>query len=112
ARLLMEIVTGKIANPARTAQMMELLKRDYVGKSDDTDNQGTGFTGIALKGREGYRLWSKAGWTSTTRHDVAYIEAPDGGKFVLATFTTDHSRDREIIPAVARVVIDGLKEVK
>ena len=112
ARLLMEIITGKIANPSRTAQMMELLKRDYTGKSGDTDDQGTGFTGMALKGREGYRLWSKAGWTSTTRHDVAYIEMPDGGKFVLATFTTDHSRDREIIPTVARVVIDGLKDAK
>ena len=112
ARLMMEIVTGKVANAARTAQMMELLKRDYMGKGSDTDDQGTGFTGMALKGREGYRLWSKAGWTSTTRHDVAYVEMPDGGKFVLATFTTDHSRDREIIPAVARVVIDGLKDVK
>ena len=111
ARLMMEIVLGKVANAARTAQMMELLKRDYTGKSTDTDNQGTGFTGIALKGREGYRMWSKAGWTSTTRHDVAYVEMPDGGKFVLATFTTDHSNDREIIPTVARVVIEGLKEV-
>ena len=112
ARLMMEIVTGKIASAARTAQMMELLKRDYTGKSSDNDDQGTGFTGIALKGREGFRLWSKAGWTSTTRHDVAYVEMPDGGKFVLATFTTDHSNDREIIPTVARVVIDGLKDVK
>jgi beta-lactamase class A len=112
ARLMMEIVMGKVANSARTAQMIELLKRDYTGKSTDNDDQGTGFTGIALKGREGYRLWSKAGWTSTTRHDVAYVEMPDGGKFVLATFTTDHSRDREIIPTVARIVIDGLKEVK
>ena len=112
ARLLMEIVTGKIANPARTAAMMELLKRDYTGQSNDTDDQGHGFTGMALQGREGIRLWSKAGWTSTTRHDVAYVEMPDGGKFVLATFTTDHSSEREIIPTVARVVIDGLKEVK
>jgi beta-lactamase class A len=112
ARLLMEIVTGKVANAARTAQMMELLKRDYNGKTNDTDDQGTGFSGMALKGRNGFRLWSKAGWTSTTRHDVAYIEMPDGGKFVLATFTTDHSRDREIIPAVVRVVIEGLKEVR
>lgn len=112
ARLMMEILTGKIATPARTQQMMQLLKRDYTVKTDDNDDQGTGFSGIALKGREGYRLWSKAGWTSTTRHDVAYIEMPDGGKFVLATFTTDHSRDREIIPTVARVVLEGLKEVK
>jgi beta-lactamase class A len=112
ARLMMEIVTGKIANPARTAAMMELLKREYTGQSSDPDNQGVGFTGIALKGREGFRLWSKAGWTSTTRHDVAYIEMPDGGKFVLATFTSQHANEREIIPTVARVVIDGLKEVK
>jgi beta-lactamase class A len=112
ARLMMEIVTGKIANPARTAAMMELLKREYTGTSNDTDDQGHGFTGIALQGREGFRLWSKAGWTSTTRHDVAYVETPDGGKFVLATFTSNHSNDREIIPTVARVVIEGLKDVK
>ncbi|HEU4835263.1 MAG TPA: serine hydrolase [Pyrinomonadaceae bacterium] len=112
ARLLMEIVTGKVANPARTAAMMELLKREYTGTSNDNDDQGHGFTGMALQGREGFRLWSKAGWTSTTRHDVAYVEMPDGGKFVLATFTSNHSNDREIIPTVARVVIDGLKDVK
>jgi beta-lactamase class A len=112
ARLLMEIVTGKIADPARTAAMMELLKREYTGQSNDTDDQGRGFTGLALQGREGFRLWSKAGWTSTTRHDVAYVEMPDGGKFVLATFTSNHANEREIIPTVARVVIDGLKDVK
>jgi len=92
--------------------MMDLLKRDYTGTSGDSDNQGVGFTGIALKGREGARLWSKAGWTSTTRHDVAYIELPEGQKFVLATFTTDHSNEREIIPTVARVVIEGLKNLQ
>jgi beta-lactamase class A len=112
ARLMMEIVTGKAANATRTAQMMELLKRDYTGSSNDPDDQGHGFTGIALQGREGVRLWSKAGWTSTTRHDVAYIELPDGVKFVLATFTSNHSNDREIIPTVARVVLEGLKDVK
>lgn len=110
ARLLMEIVTGKVANPARTALMMELMKREYTGTSSDGDNQGLGFTGIALKGIEGARLWSKAGWTSTTRHDVAYIELPDGRKFVLATFTSNHSNEREIIPTVAREVMEGLKD--
>src|ERR1043165_1106675 len=112
ARLMMEIVTGKAANATRTAAMMELLKRDYTGQSTDPDDQGHGFSGIALQGREGYRLWSKAGWTSTTRHDVAYVETPDGAKFVLATFTTNHADEREIIPTVARVVLDGLKGVK
>ncbi|HXQ69687.1 MAG TPA: serine hydrolase [Pyrinomonadaceae bacterium] len=110
ARLMMEIVTGKAGNPARTAMMMDLLKREYAGTSNDGDDQGHGFTGIALKDINGARLWSKAGWTSTTRHDVAYIELPDGQKFVLATFTTEHANEREIIPTVARAVMEGLKE--
>jgi len=112
ARLLMEIVTGKAAPPARTTLMMDLLKRDYTVKTDDNDNQARGFTGIALQSVDGARLWSKAGWTSTTRHDAAYVEMPDGSKFVLVTFTTEHANDREIIPTVARLVIDGLKNVK
>jgi beta-lactamase class A len=112
ARLLAEIVTGKAVTAARSAQMMELLKRNYAGTSADGDDQGHGFTGIALRGMEGVRLWSKAGWTSTTRHDAAYIELPNGAKFVLVTFTTDHANEREIIPAVARIVIDGIKDVK
>ena len=112
ARLLMEIVTGKAVTSGRSAQMMELLKRDYAGVSKDADDQGHGFTGIALQGMSGVRLWSKAGWTSTTRHDAAYLELPDGSKFVLVTFTTDHADEREIIPTVARVIIEGIKNVK
>lgn len=112
ARLLSEIVTSRAVNPARSAQMMELLKRDYTGTSKDNDDQGHGFTGIALQGMTGAKLWSKAGWTSTTRHDAAYIELPNGAKFVLVTFTVDHANEREIIPTVARVVLDGIASVK
>jgi beta-lactamase class A len=112
ARLMMEIVTGKAATPERTAMMIDLLKRDYSGSTNDGDDQGHGFTGIALKGVAGARLWSKAGWTSTTRHDVAYIELPDGRKFVLAIFTTEHANEREIIPTVARAVMEGLASMK
>ena len=109
ARLLAEIATGRAVNATRSAQMMELLKRDYAGTSKDPDDQGHGFTGIALKDLAGAKLWSKAGWTSTTRHDAAYIELPNGAKFVLVVFTEGHANEREIIPTVARVVIDGMK---
>src|SRR5262245_9259660 len=111
ARRLSEIVTGRAVNQTRSAQMMELLKRDFAGDSKDKDDQGHGFSGIALQGMTA-KLWSKAGWTSTTRHDAAYIELPNGAKFVLVTFTTDHANEREIIPTVARVVIDGIGSVK
>jgi len=112
ARLLTEIVTRKAVTPTRSTLMMELLKRDYAGKSSDPDDQGHGFTGIALQGLEGVKLWSKAGWTSTTRHDAAYLELPNGVRFVLVTFTTEHANEREIIPSVARVVIEGIKQVQ
>jgi hypothetical protein len=46
------------------------------------------------------------------RHDAVYLELPDGAKFVLVTFTTDHANEREIIPTVARVVIEGMKNVR
>jgi len=112
ARLLSEIAMGRAVNQARSTQMMELLKRDFGGDSKDRDDQGRGFTGIALQGMAGAKLWSKAGWTSTTRHDAAYVELPNGARFVLVTFTTDHAADREIIPTVARVVIDGIGSAK
>ncbi len=112
ARLLSEIVTGKAVTAERSRQMMGLLKRDYAGTSKDNDDQAHGFTALALKGVEGARLWSKAGWTSTTRHDAAYLEMPDGSRFVLVTFTTDHAAERDIISTVARVVIDGIRDMK
>ncbi|MGB8508499.1 MAG: serine hydrolase [Pyrinomonadaceae bacterium] len=107
ARLLAEIVAGRAVTPARSAQMLALLKRDFRGKSDDPDDQAHGFTGIALE--EGARLWSKAGWTSTARHDAAYVELPTGQRFILVTFTTDVAKERDIIPTIARVVIERLK---
>jgi len=110
ARLMMEIATGKAVTPSRSMQMMELLKRDPLNKTADPDSQDTGFSGPALPA--GTKYWAKAGWTSTTRHDAAYIELPTGEKFVLVTFTERHSNDRDIVPTVARVIVDGLKNVK
>jgi predicted amidohydrolase YtcJ/beta-lactamase class A len=108
ARLVAEIATGRAVSPARSARMLELMKRNFTGKSDDPDDQAHGFTGIALE--PGMRYWSKAGWTSTTRHDAAYIELPNGRKLVLVTFTTDYARERDIIPTVARAVIARLSK--
>lgn len=110
ARLMMEIVTGKAVSADRSAQMRELLKRDPVKKTADLDSQDIGFTGPALP--PGARYWAKAGWTSTTRHDAAYVELPTGEKFVLVTFSERHSNDRDIIPTVARVILEGISAAK
>lgn len=111
ARLLAEIALGKAVNAKRGQEMMELLKRDQFKENADADSQDIGFTGIALK-RPGFKLWSKAGWTSKSRHDAAYVETPDGLKFVLVTFTDSVANEREIIPHIAGIVLDELKTLK
>lgn len=110
ARLLTDIVLGRAVTPARSARMLELMKRDFSGKSDDPDEQAHGYTGIALEA--GARLWSKAGWTSTARHDAAYVELPNGARFILVTFTTDQAKERDIIPAIARHVVKAVTSDK
>ena len=106
ARLMTEIVTGKSVSVKRCDEMKLLLKRDPFSKEKDADSQSK-FTGSALP--EGAKLWSKAGWTSQTRHDCAYVELADGRKFVLVTFTVDHASERGILHAVARKVVEELK---
>ena len=112
ARLMAEIALRKFVNPKRSDQMLDLMKRDWEKPSKDTDNQAVGFTGKALIDGKmtGTKLWSKAGWTSRSRHDVAYIETPDGLKFVLAVYTENHANEREAIPSVAAKVIEGLRK--
>ena len=105
ARLLVEMVVGKTVTAARSAEMMALLARDPATKDTDPDNQAK-FSGPALPA--GAKLWSKAGWTSQTRHDAIYVELPGGARFVLVVFTTDHASEREIIRTVVRSVVEGM----
>ena len=84
------------------------LKRDYTGSSSDADDQGHGFTGIALQGREGFRLWSKAGWTSEVRHDAAYLELPSGRKLIVVIFTRGCGDDKALLPGIGKRL---LKEI-
>jgi beta-lactamase class A len=112
ARLLAEIVLGRIVTPERSRQMMDLMKRDPFAETKDPDDQAHAFTGKLLFDRKmtGAKLWSKAGWTSKARHDAAYVETPDGLKFVLVVFTENHANEKESIPDIAGKVIDGLRK--
>ncbi len=108
ARLLTEIVLGKTNTPARTKIMMDLMRRDWeaqIGKTEDRE-----FISYALK--PGTKLWTKEGDTSKTRHDAAYIETPDGLKFVIIIFTENFATERDIIPSIAAKVLDGLGKIK
>lgn len=103
ARLLVEIATGRCVTAARSLQMLELMRRDFANP-ESTDHQGREFIGAGLP--PSAKLWSKAGYMSTARHDAALVELADGAKFVLVIFTT-RPEDKEIIPEITRRIVAG-----
>jgi hypothetical protein len=115
ARLMTEIATGKAVTAERSKQMMALLKRDFSPAGDppppsaEQEDQAREFTARGLPADA--KLWSKAGYMSTHRHDAAYIELATGAKFVLVTFTTNHASEKRIIPFVTKIVAEGMTKV-
>jgi beta-lactamase class A len=107
AKLMLAIVTHDIVSPKACDEMLELLQRDMTQKSAGPDDQAHGFTAQALSPTD--RLWSKAGWTNTARHDVAYVETDSGQKMVLSIFTINHATNRKIIPSIARQILTHAK---
>jgi hypothetical protein len=105
ARLLTEIATGQAVSAKRCSEMLELLHRDPSPDSGNKNDQAQAYTALALP--PGSKLWSKAGWTSECRHDAAYVELPNGAKFILVTFTMDHAGERDILPTVAKTVVEA-----
>lgn len=108
ARLLFEIATGQAVTPARSTAMLELLRRDLTVTPSDPDDQAR-FSGPALPA--GAKLWSKAGWTSETRHDAILVELPNGRRFILVMFTVGHANERGILHHLVREVVAGLEHV-
>ena len=90
--------------------MMALLARDRSKKkSTDPDDQAHGFIAGALPPT--VKVWSKAGWTSTARHDAAYVESEDGTvRAVIVIFTTGHGRSRQIVPALGEKLYRSLSD--
>ena len=110
ARLMAEIALGKFVSAERSQKMLDLMKRDPFAQTEDVEDQAHGFIGISLVelGLKDAKLYSKAGWTSKTRHDAAFIEMPDGKKLVIVIFTQNHAKQRKILPGIASVMITAL----
>lgn len=102
AQLVYEIATGLSVSPARSRAMMGLMRRDPQSQSADPDDQATAYLGKSLP--RGSEYYSKAGWTSTTRHDSAYIRLANGAEYIVALFTVDNSKQVDIIPFVSRLI--------
>jgi beta-lactamase class A len=112
ARLLLAVEKGEVVNRRRSAAILKLLARPIPARPDPLMpfDQVFGFLGEGLP--KGSRLWSKAGWTSTVKHDGAIVRLPNGHKFILVAFTAGapQARSKRILPFIARRVAAALLE--
>ena len=74
---------------------------DIWKRKADQDNQIDGFIGEGLP--TGSQIWSKAGWMSEVRHDVAWLQTSKGKEMLLAVFCQgkDLAKDTFLLPALA-----------
>jgi beta-lactamase class A len=104
ARLLRSIVDHKAVTPGRCDAMLQLLHRDFAGPAKNPDDQAHAFSSKALPA--GSQYYSKAGWTSTTRHDAIFVELPNGAKYIAVIFTVDNAKNPAIIPFVSKLLVE------
>jgi len=118
ARLMYEICyTGQAVSKAASQKMCGWLKRDLNPAVWDKPaqeglefNPVRSFFGESLT-NTGAQLYSKAGWTSHARHEVALVTTPDGRTvYILAIFGADkaYAQDGKIFPKMSHLVYDRM----
>ncbi len=105
-RLMTEISTVAILNLEACNRMLDLLARPNPLGDETADFQARGFIGRAIG--PGVRLWSKAGFVETERHDIARVVAPNGREAILTIFTRNATRKPDVIPFLAQQIFQEL----
>lgn len=104
AAMLHEMLRGAL--PGRD-WMAGHMARDWQrpGAVDAEGDQVAGFLSEGVP--DDFRVWSKAGHTSWTRHDIACVQAPDGRAAMLAVMTEGPAAAQatRTLPAFARAFL-------
>ncbi len=98
AALMHDIARGALA---RSDWMLNLMDREFQRGQQNLDPDGDQVTGFLADGLPNdVKLWSKAGHTSWTRHDLVYGERPDGKSFILSVMCDGEwsAQDRNFLP--------------
>jgi hypothetical protein len=113
ARLVHSMIGGVAVAPERCQQMMGWMARslDPDLLAADPENQVTGFLGSGLP--LAARLWSKAGFTSTVRHDAAYIEMPGKHPYLLVVFSEGQaaSKSEDLLPFISQQILEAVPSI-
>jgi beta-lactamase class A len=107
ASLVLWIVRRHAVSPQASDAMMSLLERP-LSPLRPTENQVKEFFGESLP--PGAKLWSKEGDTSEVRHDAAYVELPNGRKFIVVVLTRGVADDKTLLPGIGRHLLASLTD--
>jgi len=117
ARLMYEIITKKSVSPEVSEKMIHLLAKDL--RPEYWRENSSRFGGFnPIKGHLGQGLptevdfASKAGWTDTGRHEVAFVRSRenDGPVYIVAILGADeaYSKDWQLFPILSKTVFDRM----
>jgi beta-lactamase class A len=113
ARLVHSLMGGVTVSAERCQQMIGWMARslDPDLLAADPENQVSGFLGAGLPLTA--RLWSKAGFTSTVRHDAAYVEVPGKHPYILVVFSEGQaaSKSETLLPFISAKTLAAVPEI-
>ena len=102
-RMLEALMTNNIVSPLACKRIRSLMARslDIDQRKSDPENQVDGFLGEGFI--KGTKLWSKAGWMSTSRNDAAWCSHSQGNPMLLIVFCQGRqlANDTFLLPALA-----------
>jgi beta-lactamase class A len=107
ASLLLWIVRRRAVSTQASDAMMALLERP-LSPPRLNENQVKDFFGESLP--PGAKLWSKEGDTSEVRHDAAYVELPNGSRFIVVILTRGAADDKTLLPGIGKRLLAELGE--
>lgn len=110
ARLLYEIETGQAVSPAYSQQAKDLMARDFEKEAAKEYDSIVGFLGEGLNPAE-VLLYSKPGWTSSSRQDAAIIYSADSSlRYILVMIGDDkaYADDETFFPEVSNYIFQQM----
>ena len=121
ARLMYEIVNNWAISPEISQKMRGLLTRNinpnFWKKQPPNPvdfNPVESFFGQGLPANKTENIVSKAGWTSSSRQEVAFVKSKDGKtKYVLAVFGDDaaYGKSKKVFPEISSLVYNQMRQV-
>ena len=121
ARLMYEIVNAQAVSPEISKKMRKLLSRNidpiFWKKQPPNPvdfNPVESFFGEGLPSNKAEDIVSKAGWTSVSRQEVAFVKSKDGKtRYILAVFGDDsaYGKNKKVFPEISNLVYGQMRQL-